>query len=154
MPGLIDSLVKRGAVLNFIGLELNLAQIPPARPSVAVVGTNIGVRAGPVNDSSSSQVLASLEDAVKNEVVIVDLEEGQGWWERRLLVLLAGAARLGRPRAAVFLGTINGRSRHFLGWAYSRELLHNLRRADERYLRIYEWRKRLQINERLLNRRL
>jgi hypothetical protein len=97
MLALIDNLSQRGAVIEFKGLKLNLAQIPSATPSVSLVATNIGVRSTPVNDSSSSQILASLGDAMNNEVIVFDLEDGQAWWETRLLVMLAGAARLGRP---------------------------------------------------------
>ena len=133
----VDALFQRGAVIEFKGLKLNLAQVAPATPSVAPVPANIGVRAGSVNDSSSSQILASLEGAANNEVVTVDLEDGQAWWETRLLVLLAGAVRLGRPRAVVFLGTLAGRNQQFLGWAYSRDLFHRLLHSDQRYLEIY-----------------
>jgi hypothetical protein len=43
---LVDALFQRGAVIEFKGLKLNLAQVATATPSVALVPTNIGVRAG------------------------------------------------------------------------------------------------------------
>jgi hypothetical protein len=82
-------------------------------------------------------VLASLEGAVNNEVITVDLEDGLAWWETRLLVLLAGAVRLGRPRAVVLLGTLAGRNQQFLGWAYPHGLFHRLLHSDQQYLNLY-----------------
>ena len=40
-----------------------------------------------------------------SEIAVIDLEDGQAWWETRLLVLLAGAVRLKKPDKIVFLGT-------------------------------------------------
>ena len=53
--------------------------------------------------------------AVSNPVAVVDLGEGESWWESRLL-LLSGAARLARPRAVVFVATRNRTPQQFLGW--------------------------------------
>src|SRR5262249_9131629 len=82
--------------------------------------------------------LASLKDAANNEVVIIDLEDGQAWWETRLLVLLAGASRLNRPDAAVFVATVGGKSHQFQGWGYCRELFCNLLQSDAEYLATYQ----------------
>jgi hypothetical protein len=76
------------AVIEFKGLKLNLAQVATGTPSVALVATNIGVRAGAVSDTSSAQILASLEAAVNNEVIIVDLEDGRAWWGHACLFCL------------------------------------------------------------------
>jgi hypothetical protein len=134
---LVEILVQHGAVLEFKGLKVNLAQIPPAAPTIEFVATNIGVRTGAVNDSSSAQILDTLRDAMNREVVILDLEDGHAWWETRLLVLMAGAIRLGRPKAVVFLGTIGERQKQFFGWAYSEMIFRCLLRSDERFQRIY-----------------
>jgi hypothetical protein len=57
----------------------------------------------PVTDSATTQILDTLRQATGDYVVVVDLEDGKAWWETRLLVLLAGAVRLGKPDKIVFV---------------------------------------------------
>ena len=68
------------------------------------IASNIGVPGQPVTDSDTQQILDTLKQATASNVVVVDLEGGKAWWETRLLVLLAGAVRLGKPDKIVFLG--------------------------------------------------
>jgi hypothetical protein len=56
-----------------------------------------------LDDSGTVQILETLRAAVRHQVAVVDLDDGTAWWETRLLVLCAGAARQGRPNAIVFL---------------------------------------------------
>jgi hypothetical protein len=53
----------------------------------------------------------------------VDLRQGRTWWETRLFILVAGAARRGRPAAIAFIGDRNGRAGAYLGWATPSRLL-------------------------------
>jgi len=79
-----------------------------------------------VTDSGTHEILAALHEAASHDVVVVDLHEGDAWWETRLLVLLAGAARRGRPNTVVFTGTDGTRPGRFLGWAPPAALLERL----------------------------
>jgi len=101
------------------------------------VPTNIGVPAQPVSDSSTGQILDALRAAVSNEVVIVDLESGRAWWETRLLVLVAGAKRHGRPLGIVFLATVGGAPGCFQGWGRPGDLLPALLDANPKYRLCY-----------------
>jgi hypothetical protein len=78
---------------------------------------NLGQAPGQVMDSGSDTVIETLSNAVGNDVVVVDLKEGGAWWETRLLLLAAGAARLQNPRAVAFTVATPDRPRKFIGWA-------------------------------------
>ena len=69
--------------------------------------------AKPLQIAVQTQILDALREATACEVVIIDLEDGQAWWETRLLVLLAGAVRLKRPERVVFVGKDGGVDRSF-----------------------------------------
>ena len=133
----VDALLEQGATLEYKGLKLNLAQVQAPRMLTAPVPANIGVRGTPVSDSASAQILESLRAASTNEVIVVDLEDGYAWWETRLLVLLAGATRLGEPRAVVFVATEGGRPWQFQGWGFPRDLFKATLRANPGYQRTY-----------------
>jgi hypothetical protein len=47
---------------------------------------------------------------------VVSLEDGHAWWESRLLILCAGAVRLGQPQVIVFTATRQGKIDQFVGW--------------------------------------
>jgi hypothetical protein len=69
----------------------------------SLIADNLGNPPGSVADSCSDTIIDSLKYAVGNHSVVVDLKEGDEWWETRLLVLVSGAARLSFPRAVVSL---------------------------------------------------
>jgi hypothetical protein len=102
-------------------------------PSSVTVPANIGVRGLPLSDSSTSQILDALRAAVTTPVVVVALEDGNAWWETRLLVLCAGAVRRGRPEAIVFTATLGEAEGVFLGWATPASLLAALLRTRDDY---------------------
>ena len=119
---LIYALLQRGGSLSFQGVKIDLAAT--TSPAVAFrIDTNIGVQWEAVSDSSSREILDALRKAVMTEVVLVDLEDGTAWWETRLFVLAAGAARKGAPRALVFVATSPDRPKRFVGWASPRALV-------------------------------
>lgn len=77
----------------------------------------------PVTQTSLRSVLRALRRAHDSDVTIVDLHHGRTWWETRLFILVAGAARMGRPQAIAFVGDRDGKQRVFLGWAPPSQLL-------------------------------
>jgi hypothetical protein len=137
---LIDALIRRGGRLSFQGITIDLAAATP-RAVEFRIDTNIGVEGEAVSDSSSTQILDALEKASETDIVVVDLADGKAWWETRLLVLVAGAVRRGRPRSVVFVASTTQQKRVFLGWASPRPLLDAL--LDQRnprhvtYLKTY-----------------
>ena len=134
---IIDTLAERGAVLEYGGAKLDFSRVAgSALPTVTVPG-NIGVPGEPVSDSSTSRILESLRNAVSTDIVVIDLESGEAWWETRLLVLLAGAVRLHRPEVMVFLATDRALTRRFQGWARPHDLLPCLLKADARFRESY-----------------
>ena len=52
--------------------------------------------------SAKDTIIAALKDAAGTDCVVADLKAGDDWWDTRLLVLVAGAARLASPKAVVF----------------------------------------------------
>jgi hypothetical protein len=94
---------------------------------------NIGVPGRPITDTATEEILDTLRAATSADVVIVDLEQGRAWWETRLVVLIAGAMRLGRPEAIVFVATDGGVRGAFQGWGYPHDLLPLLLDANPQY---------------------
>jgi len=117
-----DALIRRGGKLSFQGITIDLAAAA-SRTGDLRIDTNIGVEGEAVTDSSSMQILAALEKASETDIVVVDLQDGKAWWETRLLVLVAGAVRKGRPRSVVFVASTTQQKRLFLGWAPPQSLL-------------------------------
>jgi hypothetical protein len=135
---IIDVIIERGGTIEYKGVKINFAQVPQMGVPGFAVPTNIGVPAQAISDSDTTQILDALRKATACEVVEIDLEEGQAWWETRLLVLLAGAVRLGRPQKIVFVGTDGGVNRKFQGWGHPYELLPRLMNTQSQYLLSYQ----------------
>src|SRR5262245_59299532 len=102
---LVDIIIERGGVIEYSGVKIDFSVVRQIGMPGVTIPVNIGVRGAPFTDSGTSQILDALKQAMSAGIVIIDLEEGQAWWETRLLVLLAGAARLGKPEKIVFVGT-------------------------------------------------
>jgi hypothetical protein len=132
---ILDVIIDRGAVVEYAGVKIDFSHGRDAGTKGLTVPTNIGVRGTPVTDSGSEQILETLGSATSASVVVVDLEDGHAWWETRLLVLLAGAERLGRPDIIVFVGTNAAKEQQFLGWGRADALLPCITRADPEYRR-------------------
>jgi hypothetical protein len=132
---LLDVIIERGAVLEHGKIKVDFSRSRETGITGITVAANIGVRGRAVTDSSTSEILDALRQATASDVVIIDLEQGQAWWETRLLVLLAGAERLKRPQKIVFVGTDMRKDQRFQGWSYPDELLHCLVKADPQYQR-------------------
>jgi hypothetical protein len=100
----LDIIIERGSVIEYGGVRIDFSQVPQMGMSGFTVPTNIGVSGQAVSDSSTTEILDALRHATACEIIVIDLEEGQAWWETRLLVLMAGAVRLGKPHKVVFAG--------------------------------------------------
>jgi hypothetical protein len=117
-----ESILKAADTVNSTSLTANLE-------------TSTGA---PVNRSSLHDIVRALRQAHDSEVTVVDLRAGHTWWEKRLFILIAGAARTHRPLAIAFVGNRNGKQGVFLGWAEPTRLfeLHLAARPD--YADAYE----------------
>lgn len=130
---LVDVIIERGAVIGYAGVTIDFSRVPQFGGYGFTVPVNIGLRAQAVTDSSTTEIIDTLEKSTSCDVVIIDLESGQAWWETRLLVLLAGAVRLKKPDKLVFIGRDSGTDRCFQGWSHPYELLPHLLEANPQY---------------------
>lgn len=126
---LLDLVAEHGGTIEARGFKVDFSQSRAVATAGITVASNIGVPGQAVTDSSSTQILDALSQATASDLVVIDLEDGEAWWETRLMVLLAGAERLKRPDKIVFVGTDAGKQQQFQGWAYSRNLFHRFLRA-------------------------
>jgi hypothetical protein len=130
---LIDTMIERGGVVEVRGVKIDFSQAQSAAIPDVTIPANIGASSQPVSDSSTTEILDALQKAVGSESIIIDLEDGEAWWETRLLVLLAGAVRHNQPHVVVFVGTKGRKGAYFLGWGYARDLLARLLKAHPQY---------------------
>lgn len=129
----LDIMMQRGGLIEYRGVMLDFTHVRDVGTSGVTVDENIGVRGHAIQSSATTQILEPLRKATADEVVVIDLKDGRAWWETRLLVLLEGAERLGKPEVVVFVGTEAGKPQRFQGWGYADELLHVLTGADPQY---------------------
>ncbi len=130
---LIDVIVERGGAIKVGGVEIDFSQVPKIGMSGFTVPANIGAPGQYVADSGTNEILDALRQAMASDIVTIDLEEGQAWWETRLLIMLSGAVRLGKPKVVVFVGMDAGIDKRFQGWSRPSELLQYLLRAHPQY---------------------
>lgn len=134
---LADTVIERGAVIEYKGVKIDFSQVPKAVTSGIAIPANIGVTGQAVTDSGTNEILNALRQAVSSNIVVIDLEEGQAWWETRLLVLLSGAIRHNQPKTIVFVATDGGVENCFQGWGSTADLLPCLLKAQPKYPMIY-----------------
>lgn len=134
---LADVVIERGAVVEYKGIKIDFSQVQQAGTSGLTIPANIGVAGQAVTDSSTTQILDALRQAVSSDIVLIDLEEGQAWWETRLLVLLSGAIRHNQPKTIVFVAKDGGVENCFQGWGLANDLLPRLLKAHPQYPLIY-----------------
>ena len=130
---LVDIIIERGGVIGIGDVKIDFSNVPHTSAAGFTVPSNIGVPGQAVQDSLTTNILDALKQATDCEVVIIDLEDGNAWWETRLLVLLAGAVKLERPERLVFVGRDGGGEKRFQGWGAAGKLLRRLLLADPRY---------------------
>jgi hypothetical protein len=124
---ILERLATGGGSIRVPGgfeLEFEAARSVAASTGAPTISGNLGAPPGVnVLDSGGGNIREALREAVINPVAVVDLEDGRAWWETRLLALLHGASRLGRPRAIAFVATQGAVARCFIGWAPPDDLL-------------------------------
>jgi hypothetical protein len=130
---LVDVIIERGGVIEYRGVKIDFSKVQAGAVTGLTVPANIGVPGQAVTDSSTTQILDALRQATACELIVIDLEDGQAWWETRLLVLLAGAVRLRTPERVVFVGKDGGVDRSFQGWGVASKLLLSLLQAHPQY---------------------
>src|SRR5262249_33732694 len=133
----LGSIAVPGGSLEAFGVKIRWAE------TLTTVGITIPPRLGvtvglPMRDSGTREILATLREASRHAVAVVDLEDGQAWWETRLLVLSAGSVRRGHPSVVVFVATEEGVERRFQGWALATDVERGLLAARDDLRLAYE----------------
>ena len=117
-----------GVSLSFAGASREAA----VGLRTATLEENLNASSEPtVQQTELPSLIAALRRAHDSDVTVVDLRAGRTWWETRLFILVAGAARRGRPRALAFVGDLNGQRDIFIGWASPSRLLDLHLAADD-----------------------
>jgi hypothetical protein len=124
----LDLVVERGGTVEAPGgVKISFASVEvSARVDVSrtTISGNLGGTPGvSVADTGGATILQTLKPVLGSDVAVLELGEGQEWWQTRLLLLTAGATRLGYPRVLVFTATVSGRTKQFVAWATPEELL-------------------------------
>ncbi len=138
---LLDFAASRRAVVDIKGIKIDFSRVdldqPQVRRETPGIPDNIGV-SGPIPvDTFPMNIIETLKDPSKNEIVVIDLKDGEAWWVTRLLALSAGAVRAGSPRAFVFIGMKENLTHRFLGWAEPKQVLDAILRDKSEYNRRY-----------------
>jgi hypothetical protein len=142
--GGVRSVEAAGVKIAFVAVQdvVNTGGVITVQSFIA---DNLGNRPLPVTaqdaDKASAQdaIIASLKGAIGTYCVVADLKEGDDWWDTRLLVLVAGAVRLGSPKAVVFTTSATlDRPGGFVGWATSSELLRRLLAREPKFRDAYQ----------------
>ena len=129
----IDLIIERGGTIGYGELKIDFSKVSKSVDVSFKVPVNIGVRGNFVADSLTINILGALEEASSSSIIVIDLEDGNAWWETRLLVLLSGAERLNKPDKIVFVADNTKGEQYFLGWAGPKELMQLLLKKDLRY---------------------
>jgi hypothetical protein len=124
---LAQAMASRGGTLQLPGLSLSFASVSQEVASslrTTTLAENLGTPDNaPVYQSSMPSILRALRRARDSEATVIDLRRGHTWWETRLFLLVAGAARRDRPQAIAFIADRNGKPGAYLGWAPPSRLL-------------------------------
>jgi hypothetical protein len=139
---LLDYFQQHGARLDIKGVKIDFGRIDmthsAARRESFAIPENIGIK-GPIqSDTKPMDIIESLEKITKNEIVVVDLKEGNVWWVTRLLALTAGAVRLDSPKAFVFVGKKKNVDQTFLGWSEPHKILNSILNDKDEYKNRYQ----------------
>jgi hypothetical protein len=134
----LASVAQSQGSVSFRGVSLNFGATAQAVAASAATSTisiprNVADEGVNIADSGHSEVLSVLRKASRADIVVVDLEDGHAWWDSRLLLLCAGAERQGRPRAVVFVGTVDRQDRRFVGWANPADVVQQMLKADREF---------------------
>lgn len=134
---LINAIIENKGKVESKWISFDFSQASAVARSGFEVPENITDPGSPVDDSGRVEIMKTLQQAGRTDTAIIDLQDGEGWWETRLLVLLAGAARKKQPKIVVFVAKDGNQPYSFQGWAYPRDLLPLLLKSDKRYAMMY-----------------
>lgn len=149
---LLDFFAARGAVIETKWGKIDFSRIDLSRQDVRKesfgLPENIGVKGAIVYDSSPMKIVSTLQLATANEIVIIDIKDGNAWWVSRLLALSAGAVRAGNPKVFVFKGMKENKPGTYLGWAEPVNILNAILNAKSAYKETYNnaWQITKQVN--------
>lgn len=134
---LLDFLSSRGAILSYKDVKIDFSNIdlsgPEVRREYFDLADNIGVSGPIVTDTSPMNIIETLRQATKHEIVVIDLRDGDTWWVTRLLALSAGAVRAQSPKVFVFIGIKENLDRQFLGLAKPTDVLNAILKSNKEY---------------------
>lgn len=135
----IDIVVERGGKVEYQGVKIDFSVDADEENTFGFqVPDNIANPGEPFSEKNIDEILEALEKSTTSDSIVIDLKHGNAWWDTRLLVLLAGAVRHGKPEKIVFTGAAkNGIEQAFISWGYPSDLLPNLLRQDTKYPLLY-----------------
>ncbi|MFH7593535.1 hypothetical protein WDV06_00315 [Streptomyces racemochromogenes] len=126
----LSGLAPAGTRIEPAAVKAALTVAAASRRGPAVPRNVVPERGVPAAGPGGTEAVTSLRGLRGTEAVVVDLEDGHAWWEHRLLLLCAAAARLGSPAVVVFTAHQQGRPGRFVGWAAPADLLRCLQDGD------------------------
>ena len=139
---LLDFISTRGAVLDIKGVKIDFSRVDLSRAEVRReafgLPANIGISGPIVSDTSPMNIIGTLEEATKNEIVVIDLKNGDAWWVTRLLALSAGAVRANSPTVFVFIGKRANLDHQFLGLGKPNDILFAILNSKKEYRDKYQ----------------
>jgi hypothetical protein len=122
--GLMDRILPRVAKVSFGAFSLELAKAQEATVTFSDAGMDFrhGGVAAQVQDSTTAQFRAQLQDTTPADFAVIDLGSGKEWLTSRLFIMAILLKRVRGVRAFVFLESTNGRRRSFVGAADSESI--------------------------------
>ena len=134
---ILNVVIDKGGSIGYKDFKLDFGKIQQSASTGFTIPSNIGLPGMAITDSGTTNIIETLSRATSSGIVVVDLEDGHAWWETRLLVLVSGAERLGKPDKIVFVASEEGRQRVFQGWGKPGDLLQQLLKENQQYLKSY-----------------
>jgi hypothetical protein len=125
---ILEAIVTSGGTLEAPGGVKLSFQATSARVASTVSSTTLSENLGtldsePAGASSMRSILRALRRSERTDVTVVDLRDGQTWWESRFFIVIASAARRPSNQAVAIVATKNEVQRSFIGWADPARLL-------------------------------
>lgn len=117
-------------ILNYVSVDFRGVAAGSVRET-ATLAPNIIGSAAP-NDSSGTEMIVALEEAITRTVIEVDLQTGSAWWPTRLLVLAAGACWDDRSHVILFVAADADVGRRIVGWTSAQDVRDRLLARDTR----------------------
>jgi hypothetical protein len=136
-------ILERVTSVKAAGVEVSFAAVQTAVQSAGAaakikISGNLGTPPGsPIMDSSGGSILQAVKAGTASQVVVVDLGDGQQWWQSRLLLLASGMSRHRPGSAIVFTALLGEQPDRFVGWAPSAAVVKCLLASDEALRRAY-----------------